>query len=76
MRKRQPCDGCESLKQLAEQIDDEPEGPYVQFCFTCGRSRIVPDPGLLKRLAYYGHELLASFHGTIAKVRKQRYHNS
>jgi hypothetical protein len=69
MRKRQPCDGCESLKQLATEIDDDPGGPQIQTCFICGRSRIVPDPGLLNRLAFYAHELSASLRSHIAKAR-------
>jgi len=72
MRKRQPCEGCESLKQLAAEIDDEPGTYSVETCFTCGKSRIVPDPGLLQRLAFYAHEICAYLGNAIAKARGQQ----
>jgi hypothetical protein len=58
MRKRQPCDGCESLKQLAAEIDDEPSGFQVETCFTCGKSRIVPTPKLHEFIGSYIREIL------------------
>jgi hypothetical protein len=43
MSKHPPCEGCESLKQLAAEIDDDdPDACHVQVCFTCGKSLSIP----------------------------------
>jgi hypothetical protein len=71
MNKRQPCDGCESLRKLALDIDDDPGGPLIQACFTCGRASILPDPGLLHRVAFCLYEFWISIRTAVAKTRGQ-----
>jgi hypothetical protein len=69
MRKHQPCDGCESLKQLAAEIDDEPGTYHVETCFTCGKSRIVPAPKLHQYIGFQAHEILDRIRIAIGKAR-------
>lgn len=50
------CDGCEGLKLLAAQIDDEPDdATHVEVCFTCGKSRAIP--GRHDRVAFFFYRL-------------------
>jgi hypothetical protein len=71
MRKRQPCDGCASLKQLATEIDDEPGGFQIETCFTCGRSWIEPTPKLHEYIGFRIYEISHKLGIAIARVRGQ-----
>jgi hypothetical protein len=72
MRKRQRCDGCESLKELAAEIDDEPGIFHVETCFTCGKSRIIPSPKLHQYVGFHAHEILHRIRIAISKARSQQ----
>jgi hypothetical protein len=53
---RHKCDGCEGLKLLAAQIDDEPDdATHVEVCFTCGKSRAIP--GRHDRVSFFFYRL-------------------
>lgn len=71
MRKRQPCDGCESLKQLAREIDDEQGDFQIETCFTCGKSQIIPTPKLHEYIGFYIHEISKILDRVMARKRRQ-----